>query len=86
MPTYEYKCEDCGYIFEEFQSMKHRPLEKCPECKGEVQRLISSGGGIIFKGLGFYTIDYADSIPPACGRDKPCCGRDTPCDSKPCES
>jgi putative FmdB family regulatory protein len=86
MPTYEYKCEDCGYIFEKFQSVKDRPLGRCPECKGKVRRLISGGGGIIFKSSGFYTTNYADISSPACGRDKPCCGRDTPCDSKPCES
>ena len=86
MPTYEYKCQDCGYKFERFQGIKDEPLEKCPKCNGKVQRLISGGAGIIFKGSGFYATDYATSNSPACGRDKPCCGRDTPCDKKPCES
>jgi len=86
MPTYEYKCQDCGFTFEKFQSMKDKPLEKCPKCDGRVQRLISSGGGIIFKGSGFYATDYATSNSPACGRERPCCGRDTPCDKRPCES
>jgi len=86
MPTYEYKCEDCGYKFEKFQSMKDKPIEKCPKCEGRVRRLISGGGGIIFKDSGFHTTDYINSISPACGRDKPCCGRNTPCDKRPCES
>jgi putative FmdB family regulatory protein len=43
MPTYEYKCQDCGLKFEKFQSMKDKPLEKCPECNGKVQRLIGGG-------------------------------------------
>jgi len=86
MPTYGYKCEDCGYEFEKFQSMKDKPLAKCPKCRGKVQRLISGGGGIIFKGSGFYATDYANSGTLACGRDRPCCGRDTPCGKKPCES
>jgi len=86
MPTYEYKCQICGYMFEIFQSMKDKPATKCPECNGKVQRLISGGAGVIFKGSGFYATDYAKSNAPACGRDTPCCGRDTPCDNKPCES
>lgn len=58
MPTYEYECTDCGYEFEEFQSIMAEPLEKCPECTGKVKRLISMGGGLIFKGSGFYITDY----------------------------
>lgn len=86
MPTYEYKCKGCGYTFEKFQSMKDKPITKCPKCDGNVQRLISGGAGVIFKGSGLYATDYARSNSPACGRDKPCCGRDTPCDKKPSES
>ena len=85
MPTYEYKCQDCGWVFERFQSMKDKPLEKCPKCSGSVQRLISGGAGIIFKGSGLDATDYATSNMPTCGRDRPCCGRDTPCDQRPCE-
>lgn len=58
MPTYEYRCLNCGAEFEQFQKMTDRPLETCPECEGEVQRLISRGGGVLFKGPGFYATDY----------------------------
>ena len=85
MPTYEYKCQNCGYTFEKFQGIKDDPLKKCPKCNSKVQRLIGSGAGIIFKGSVFYATDYAKSNSPVCGRDRPCCGRDTPCDDKPCE-
>ena len=61
MPTYEYKCDSCGYVFEEFQSMKDDPLSKCPKCGGKVQRLIGPGAGLIFKGSGFYLTDYKKS-------------------------
>ncbi|EPG74553.1 zinc ribbon domain protein [Leptospira fainei serovar Hurstbridge str. BUT 6] len=58
MPTYEYRCRNCGQTFEFFQSMKDEPLKECILCKnGEVDRLISNGGGIIFKGSGFYVTD-----------------------------
>jgi putative FmdB family regulatory protein len=58
MPTYEYRCNACGFEFEEFQSMVADPLEECPRCGGVVRRLISGGSGLIFKGSGFYETDY----------------------------
>ncbi len=59
MPTYEYKCSNCDYEFEQFQSIKARPLRRCPECgKSALNRLIGTGAGIIFKGSGFYETDY----------------------------
>lgn len=59
MPTYEYRCSNCGHELEEFQSMSAKPLKKCPACgKNTLERLISGGGGILFKGGGFYETDY----------------------------
>jgi putative FmdB family regulatory protein len=58
MPTYEYHCTNCGFEFEQFQSMAAEPLSVCPKCKGRVQRKISGGTGLIFKGSGFYITDY----------------------------
>ena len=59
MPTYEYECKNCGYKFEKFQKMTEEPLKICPECKNEtLKKIIGLGGGIIFKGPGFYTTEY----------------------------
>ena len=58
MPTYEYKCTECGHKFELFQSMTDKPVRKCPVCSGKVERLIGVGAGLIFKGSGFYSTDY----------------------------
>ena len=59
MPTYDYLCSNCGHKFENFQPITARPLRKCPNCsKMQLQRLIGSGAGIIFKGSGFYQTDY----------------------------
>jgi putative FmdB family regulatory protein len=58
MPTYEYECRDCGHAFERFQGINEDPIGECPECEGKVRRLISSGGGLVFKGPGFYATDY----------------------------
>jgi len=58
MPTYDYECDSCGHRFEKFQSIKARPVKKCPACeKRTVRRLIGTGGAIIFKGSGFYVTD-----------------------------
>jgi len=71
MPTYEYKCADCGEIFEEFQSMTAEALTECKFCNGKVSRLISGGSGLIFKGSGFYITDYrSDSYKKSESSDK----------------
>ena len=60
MPTYEYKCNKCKSVFEEFQSITEEPLTQCrsENCDGTIYRIISSGAGILFKGSGFYETDY----------------------------
>ena len=62
MPTYDYECLSCGYLFEFFQQMNDKPICKCPECKkNNIKRHIGAGLGIIFKGSGFYETDYKRS-------------------------
>lgn len=58
MPTYEYECTSCGHRFEKFQSITAAPVKRCPNCGKKVKRLFGTGGGLIFKGSGFYTTDY----------------------------
>lgn len=75
MPTYEYRCGSCGARFERFQKMTDEPVSVCPECgEEEVERLISSGGGLVFKGSGFYATDYRD--PPKKGSGEAASGGD----------
>lgn len=55
MPTYEYKCEDCGEQFEVVQKMSEEPLKHCPACNKEtLKKIISGGGGFTLKGGGWY--------------------------------
>ena len=61
MPTYDYVCNACDYEFEHFQTMSSAKLQVCPECEGELKRLIGAGAGILFKGSGFYQTDYRNS-------------------------
>ena len=70
MPTYVYRCNECGHEFEEYQSMMDKPLDTCPVCKGEVERIISGGAGFLFKGSGFYITDHrSDSYKKAAAAD-----------------
>ena len=59
MPTYDYQCSQCDHKWELFQSIKAKPIRKCPGCgKLKAKRVIGPGAGIIFKGSGFYQTDY----------------------------
>ncbi len=64
MPTYEYECRRCGSVIEVYQSITEDALkrlpEPCPTCRERTpaQRRIGTGGGVIFKGSGFYQTDY----------------------------
>ncbi len=61
MPTYDYKCSECGHTFEEFHTMSKK-LKTCPECgKNKLERLIGCGSAIIFKGAGFYQTEHRSS-------------------------
>jgi len=62
MPTYDYRCDACGHAFELFQSIKADPIKTCPKCGADqARRVIGAGGGLIFKGSGFYITDYTRS-------------------------
>jgi putative FmdB family regulatory protein len=70
MPTYVYRCRDCGHEFEEFQSIMEKPLESCPSCKGKAERIITGGAGFLFKGSGFYITDHrSDSYKKGAAAD-----------------
>jgi len=58
VPLYEYRCKQCGHVFEKIQSFSAPEEKECPVCHGEVERLISAPA-IQFKGSGWYVNDYA---------------------------
>src|SRR3989304_246164 len=55
MPTYAYRCENCGVQFDRFQTFSEPPLVRCPECGEDALRKLYSPVGIVFKGSGFYS-------------------------------
>lgn len=72
MLTYAYDCERCGE-FEVEQSIKDPPLKRCPQCTGEVERLISGGSGFIMKGGGS-SFDSTCAEAGSCSRRGSHCG------------
>ncbi len=56
MPTYTYRCKNCGHEFDHRQRMSDAPLKKCPDCGGPLRRVVGSVG-VVFKGSGFYVTD-----------------------------
>ena len=62
MPTYNYRCLSCSKEFVVFQSMNEKSVSNCKLCNSEkIEKLISAGSGLIFKGSGFYLTDYKNS-------------------------
>lgn len=58
MPTYEYRCKECGEHLEVVQSFTDDALTDCPSCGAEGQlRKVFGNIGITFKGSGFYKND-----------------------------
>ncbi len=60
MPTYEYRCADCGHTFDTVQSFTDDALTECPECGGRLKKVFGNVG-ISFKGSGFYRNDSRGS-------------------------
>jgi putative FmdB family regulatory protein len=60
MPTYQYRCRDCGQDLEVVQSFTDDSLTTCPACEGSLRKIFSAVG-ISFKGTGFYANDARGS-------------------------
>jgi putative FmdB family regulatory protein len=58
VPTYEYRCKKCRYEFSREQSIRDKPLVRCPKCRGRLEKLLPQTLNLIFKGSGFYVTDY----------------------------
>lgn len=56
MPTYSYRCRECGDAFDVQQSFTDPSLTVCPACGGELRKVFSPVG-VSFTGSGFYRND-----------------------------
>jgi putative FmdB family regulatory protein len=56
MPTYSYRCTECGHAFDIQQAFTDDSLTVCPSCGGNLRKLFSAVG-VTFNGSGFYRND-----------------------------
>lgn len=87
MPVYEYECNACRKVFEVQQKMADKPLTSCPECDGEVKKLMSMSS-FQLKGGGWYADGYASSSEksPSKAESTPACATGGGCSGCPAAS
>lgn len=66
MPTYAYRCKDCGHAFDVVQAFTDDALTECPACGGVLRKQYGSVG-VSFKGSGFYRTDSRSGTGSAGG-------------------
>ena len=69
MPIYEYRCSACGKVSEILQRGNDKPLKKCPECSGAVEKIVSRSS-FQLKGTGWYVTDYGRKGAGHSGSDR----------------
>jgi putative FmdB family regulatory protein len=60
MPTYQYRCTECGRDLEVVQKFTDEALTQCPQCSGKLRKVFNAVG-VVFKGPGFYATDSRSS-------------------------
>jgi putative FmdB family regulatory protein len=63
VPTYDYRCRDCGHTIEIFHSILDDGPDACERCRGPLVRVLHPAG-VIFKGSGFYVTDSRKTDSP----------------------
>ena len=56
MPTYQYRCTQCGDESEVVQKFSDPALTQCARCSGALRKVFNAVG-VVFKGSGFYRTD-----------------------------
>jgi len=70
MPIYEYRCRSCNKVFEAIQRFGDRPLRKCTECGGRLDKLVSRTA-FQFKGGGWFSEGYSKNNSKNVSSDAP---------------
>jgi putative FmdB family regulatory protein len=70
MPTYSYRCTECGTAFDIQQAFTDDSLTECPTCGGRLRKLFSTVG-VTFNGSGFYRTDSRPAEKSEKSGDKP---------------
>ena len=64
MPVYEYRCNACNIQFELRQKFSDPPADRCPECGGNVNKMVSAVS-FSLKGAGWYGDGYGTKAETA---------------------
>ncbi len=75
MPMYEYLCSACDHHYELRQKFSDPPASKCPECGGNVKKMISATA-FSLKGDGWFNSGHCpktDEPKPAACAGGGCC-------------
>ena len=83
MPTYQYRCTECGADLEVVQKFTDDALTVCPECAGKLRKVFSAVG-VVFKGSGFYKTDSRAASKPAATQGEP--AKAAPAKAEPAKS
>jgi putative FmdB family regulatory protein len=76
MPTYQYRCTECGHDLEAVQKFSDAALTECPNCGGTLRKVFNAVG-VVFKGSGFYRTDSRTGKGDASGGQDKGDGKDS---------
>ena len=82
MPTYSYRCTECGHAFDIHQAFTDDSLTACPSCGGNLRKLFSAVG-VTFNGSGFYRNDSRAAAKSAAAASSSSSSSSTSSESKP---
>lgn len=57
MPIYDFRCPDCGHVFEKIVASSASKAE-CSKCGALSNKQVSAPAAPQFKGTGFYATDF----------------------------
>jgi putative FmdB family regulatory protein len=84
MPTYQYRCTECGEDLEAVQKFSDAPLTVCPSCGGHLRKVFNAVG-VVFKGSGFYRTDSRNGSKSDDGADSGSSEKKSPVEKKSAE-
>jgi putative FmdB family regulatory protein len=68
VPTYQYRCTQCGRELEVVQKFTDSALTECESCQGALRKVYNAVG-VVFKGSGFYRTDSRKADGNGASRD-----------------